>query len=349
MSPSVVLVTGASRFVGGQLAVRLAADPEIDRVLAVDTVPPAPELMRRMRRAEFVRADLRNPLIAKVISTAKVDTVVHASTSAHPPDAGGYRSGRSTIKEMNVIGTMQLLAACQKSTTLTRLIVKSTGAVYGASPLDQAMFTERDEPHVTPASGYAKDAVEVEGYIRGFARRRDDVGVTVLRFANIVGPRVDTVLTRYFSLPLVPTVWGYDGRLQLLHEQDALAVLERATRAGIPGVFNVGGDGVLLVSQAIPPGGPITGSLPGPAGDARGRLLHSAAHNYKAPEQTRFLNFGRVLDTTRLRTEFGYLPRWTTSQAFDDFARGAALRPTVDPRWIATAERGVLSLAGRFR
>jgi UDP-glucose 4-epimerase len=349
MSPSVVLVTGASRFVGGQLAVRLAADPEIDRVLAVDTVPPAPELMRRMRRAEFVRADLRNPLIAKVISTAKVDTVVHASTSAHPPDAGGYRSGRSTIKEMNVIGTMQLLAACQKSTTLTRLIVKSTGAVYGASPLDQAMFTERDEPHVIPASGYAKDAVEVEGYIRGFARRRDDVGVTVLRFANIVGPRVDTVLTRYFSLPLVPTVWGYDGRLQLLHEQDALAVLERATRAGIPGVFNVGGDGVLLVSQAIRRLGRIPVSIPGPAVDAVGRLLHSAALIDYAPEQTRFLNFGRVLDTTRLRTEFGYLPRWTTSQAFDDFARGAALRPTVDPRWIATAERGVLSLAGRFR
>src|SRR6476646_591666 len=225
MSPSVVLVTGASRFVGGQLAVRLAADPEIDRVLAVDTVPPGPELMRRIGRAE-----LRNPLIAKVISTATVDTVVQASTSANPPHAGGYRSGRSTIKEMNVIGTMQLLAAYQKSTTVARLIVKSTGAVYRASPLDQAMFTERDEPHAIPASGYAKDAVEVEGYVRGFARRRDDVDVTVLRFANIIGPRLDTVLTRYFSLPVVPTVLGYDGRLQLLHEQDALAVLERATR-----------------------------------------------------------------------------------------------------------------------
>ncbi|MGH3538321.1 MAG: NAD-dependent epimerase/dehydratase family protein, partial [Pseudonocardiaceae bacterium] len=279
----------------------------------------------------------------------KVDTVVHASTSANPPHAGGYRSGRSTIKEMNVIGTMQLLAACQRSTTVARLIVKSTGAVYGASPLDQAIFTEHDEPHAIPASGYVKDAVEVEGYVRGFARRRDDVDVTVLRFANLIGPRLDTVLSRYFSLPVVPTVLGYDGRLQLLHEQDALAVLERATRAGPPGVFNVGGDGVLLVSQAIRRLGRIPVPIPGPAVAAVGWLLHSAALIDYAPEQTRFLNFGRVLDTTRLRTEFGYLPRWTTSQAFDDFARGAALRPTVDPKWIATAERGVLSLAGRFR
>jgi len=36
--------------------------------------------------------------------------------------------------------------------------------------------------------------------------------------------------------PVVPTVLGYDGRLQLLHEQDALAVLERTTRAGLLGV-----------------------------------------------------------------------------------------------------------------
>ncbi|PZS37175.1 MAG: NAD-dependent dehydratase [Pseudonocardiales bacterium] len=349
MSPSTVLVTGVSRFVGGQLAARLAADPEIGRVLAVDTVPPGPESLRRMGRAEFVRADLRNPLIAKVISAAKVDTVVHASTSANPGESGGYRSGRSTSKETNVIGTMQLLAACQKSATVARLIVKSTSAVYGTGPLDQAVFTEDDEPHAIPASGYAKDAVEIEGYIRGFARRRDDVDVTVLRFANIIGPRVNTVLSRYFSLPVVPTVWGYDGRLQLLHEQDALAVLERATRAGLPGVFNVGGDGILLMSQAIRRLGRIPVPIPRPAVDAVGRLLHSVALVDYAPEQTRFFNFGRVLDTTRLRTEFGFLPRWTTAQAFDDFVRGAALRPTVDPRWIATAEQGVLRLAGRFR
>ncbi|MEO7193400.1 MAG: NAD-dependent epimerase/dehydratase family protein, partial [Pseudonocardiaceae bacterium] len=79
MPPSTVLVTGASRFIGGQLVARFAADATIDRVLAVDTVAPGHELSRRMGRAEFVALDLRGPLIAKVISSAKVDTVVHAS------------------------------------------------------------------------------------------------------------------------------------------------------------------------------------------------------------------------------------------------------------------------------
>jgi UDP-glucose 4-epimerase len=355
MPPSTVLVTGASRFVGGQLAARLAVDSTIDRVLAVDTVPPRQELLRRMGRAEFVRADLRNPLIAKVISTAKVDTVVHASMTANPRGSGesgrsgSGRNGPSAMKEMNVIGTMQLLAACQKSTTVTRLVMKSTGAVYGASALDQAVFTECDEPKWIPTSGYAKDAVEIEGYIRGFARRRQDVDVTVLRFTNIVGPRIDTALSRYFSLPVVPTVLGYDPRVQLLHEEDALAVLERATRERLPGVFNVGGDGVLLLSQAIRRVGRIPAPIPGLAVATAGLLLRSAQFVDCSPEHIRFLTFGRVLDTTRLRTEFGFVPRWTTAQALDDYVRARALRPTIDPKWIATARQCLLGLASRFR
>ena len=349
MSPSTVLVTGASRFVGGQLAARLAADPTIDRVLAVDAVPPRPELLRRLGRAKFVPVDLRSSAIGKVIAGAKVDTVVHASLSATPGSFGGCKNGRSAMKELNVIGTMQLLAACQRSTTVTRLVVKSTAAVYGMSSHDRAVFTERDEPNGLPPSGYAKDAAEVEGYIRGFIRRRADVDVTVLRFTNVIGPRIDTALSRYFRLPMVPTVLGYDGRLQLLHEEDALAVLERATRSRLPGVFNVGGDGVLLVSQAIRRMGAIAVPVPGPAVGTVARLLRGAQLVDYSPEQIKLLNFGRVLDTTRLRAEFGFTPRWTTAQAFDDYVHGRALRPTIDPEWAATAQRCVLGLAARLR
>ena len=126
---------------------------------------------------------------------------------------------------------MQLLAACQKAPSVRRVVLKSTTAVYGASPLDPALFDETMTPNDLPTSGYAKDAAEIEGYLRGFARRRPDVSTTVLRFANLVGPRIDTVVTRYFALPVVPTVLGYDARVQLLHEEDALAVLERAVAA----------------------------------------------------------------------------------------------------------------------
>jgi UDP-glucose 4-epimerase len=334
VAPSVVLVTGVSRFLGGHLAARLGADPSIRRVLGVDTVPPGADLRSRMGRVELVRADIRNPLIAKVIARADVDTVVHAALAPDPSGTWG-----SATREMSVLGTMQLLAACQKAPSVRRVVLESTTAVYGASPLDPALFDETMTPNDLPTSGYARDATEIEGYLRGFARRRADVSTTVLRFASLVGPRIDTVVTRYFGLPVVPTVLGYDARLQLLHEEDALAVLERAVAHDLPGVVNVAADGVLLLSQAIRRAGRVPLPVPPPAVGLVGRGLALARIASFSPEQLRLLDFGRVVDTTRLRTAFGFTPRWTTAQAFDDFVRGRALSPLVGRERVEEAER----------
>src|SRR6195952_5835185 len=198
-----VLITGVARHLGGRLPQILSASPEVEVVVGVDTTAPKADL----GRTEFVRADIRNPIIAKVISTERIDTVVHMNLIATPERAGG----RTAMKEMNVIGTMQLLAACQKAPSVRRVVLKSTTAVYGSSPRDPALFDEAMTPKDLPSGGYAKDAVEIEGYLRGFARRRPDVSVTVLRFANFIGPRIDTVFTRYFALPVVPTVLGSEA------------------------------------------------------------------------------------------------------------------------------------------
>ena len=122
----VVLVTGVCRDLGGRFARLIADDPGVDRVIGVDVVPPRHDL----GNVRFVRADIRNPVIAKVIAAEEVDTVVHLSVIATPSGAGG----RTSMKEINVIGTMQLLAACQKAPGVRRLVVKSSAQVYGSSP-----------------------------------------------------------------------------------------------------------------------------------------------------------------------------------------------------------------------
>src|SRR6476469_6015633 len=208
----VVLVTGVSRDLGRRFARFVAADPAVDRVIGVDVVPPRGDL----GDVSFVRADIRNPVIAKIIAKEDVDTVVHMSVIATPGSAGG----RNTMKELNVIGTMQLLAAAQKAPGLRHLVVKSTSTVYGASSRDPAMFTEGMEPRRAPSSGYAKDVAEIEGYGRRLARRRPDVLLTTLPLANGPGPHVTSPITSYFRLPVVPASLGYDPRLQFVHEHD---------------------------------------------------------------------------------------------------------------------------------
>ena len=324
-----VLITGVARHLGGQLAQILSASPEVEVVVGVDTTAPKADL----GRTEFVRADIRNPIIAKVINTEQIDTVVHMNLIATPERAGG----RTAMKEINVIGSMQLLAACQKAPSVRRLIVKSSTAIYGSSSRDPALFTEDSPPRGAP-SGFAKDAVEVEGYVRGFGRRRPDVSLTMLRFSNFIGPTLESSLTRYLSLPVVPTVLGYDPRIQLCHEDDALEVLRLAALTDRPGVFNVAGEGQLLLSQAIRRAGRLWIAVPPPAVTITGDLLRRAKLVDVSPEQIRFLEHGRVADVTKLRESFGYEAQYTTATAFDDWAASSGLR-VVDPAAVQLVER----------
>jgi UDP-glucose 4-epimerase len=312
----VVLVTGVSRFLGARVADALQADPSVERVIGVDTVPPSMPL----GRTEFVGIDIRTPSIAKVIAAAEVDTVVHLNlvTMTAAP--------RMKAKETNVIGTMQLLAACQRSPAMRKLVVRSSAAVYGSSGHDPAVFTEDDEAVAPPTSGYAKDAVEVEGYVRGLARRRSDLVVSMLRFANFLGPDVDSPLSRYFHMPVAATVLGFDPRLQFVHPDDGVEVLRRMAVEDHPGCFNVAGDGVVLLSQALRRAGRPILRMPTPAVQTLGDLgRRLGGLKGFSPELLRWLTYGRVLDTGRIAAELSWRPKFSSEEAFADFADSQGL------------------------
>jgi UDP-glucose 4-epimerase len=336
---SVVLVTGVSRYLGGLLARRLSADPTVDRVVGVDVIPPAGDI----GDVEFVRADIRNPMIGRVIESSGVDTVVHMNVIATPTFVGG----RTPQKEINVIGTMQLLAACQKSSTVRRLVVKSSAAVYGSTPRDPAMFTEDMSAKRTPSGGFGKDSIEVEGYVRGFARRRPDTEILTLRFANIIGPRIRTSITDYFNLPVIPAPLGFDARMQFVHEDDAIESLVLATTGTATGVVNIAGAGVVTVLQAASIAGRPVVWLPLPAAGFVGGLARRMGLADFSPDQMSFLAFGRGLDTTRMRSVLGFEPRFTSRAAFEDFAH--TLGPAVPAAAIVgDAVSGVAGTATQF-
>ncbi len=323
--PRVVLVTGVSRRLGGRLAWELQADPRVERVIGVDVEPPASFL----GRTEFVRVDIRTPAIATVVESAGVDTVAHVGLVATPGAAGG----RAPMKEINVIGTMQLLAACQRAPTVRRLVARSTTMVYGSSPRMPAVLTEDMEPETLPRRGYAKDAAEVESYLRGLARRRPDVSVTTLRFANFMGPGVDSPLTRYLSLPVVPTVLGFDPRLQFIHEDDGLEALRRMTMEDHPGTFNVSGAGVMMLSQAIRRAGRTPLPVPAQAQQGVGEFLRRLGIIDFSAEQLRLLSHGRVVNSSALAAALGWGPSHSTASAFEAFVTGRGLRrrPPAEP------------------
>ncbi len=334
----IVLVTGVSRYLGGRFARRLSAEPGVEQVIGVDVVPPGHDI----GSAGFVRADIRNPVIGRIIDQAGVDTVVHMSVIATPIGAGG----RISMKEINVIGTMQLLAACQRAPSLRRLVVKSSSGVYGSSPRDPALFSEDLVGQAPPRSGWGKDSVEVESYVRGFSRRRPDVDVVTLRLANLIGPGIRTPMTDYFRLRVIPTMLGFDPRLQFLHEDDALTAHRLATLGEVAGVFNVAGDGVLALSQAAHMAGRPTLPVPAPLGSAVGALYRRTGLADFSAEQMRYLSYGRGLDTTRMRSVLGLEPQYSTRDAFASFVQGRQLHGPLSPDVVQGAEKALSRLFG---
>ena len=230
-----VLITGAGSHLGTLLAQRLEADPEIEHVAGLDTRRPK----RRLERTEWIGIDIRDPRIARVVPRLAIDTLVHNQIVRQP---GPGMSARA-MHDINVIGSLQLLAACERSRTLETIVVRGSAGIYGAEPHAPQFFGEEMTRLFPLRTRFQRDVAEIEDYFATFARRHETVCCTMLRYQPGIGPSVDTQVSRYLSQPACPTYLGFDPRIQLVHEDDALEALVAAVRTPVRGPVNVAGEG----------------------------------------------------------------------------------------------------------
>jgi UDP-glucose 4-epimerase len=247
-----ILVTGLSTYWGGRLAQALEGFEHVEAIIGVDSREPT----RELERTEFVKVSNQHSLIQRIVRAAEIDTVIDTRLIVN-----SITASPRAAHENNVIGTMNILAACTGADSPVRKVVfKSSTHYYGAEQDDPAFFTEEMRRPHSPRTVVERDIVEAESAVEDFSRKNPDVCVTVLRCANVLGPDVDTGFTRMFSLPVVPIVFGFDPRLQFVHEDDVVHALEHAAFHSAPGVYNVAGDGVLALSEVTS----LVGKLPLP-------------------------------------------------------------------------------------
>lgn len=309
----VVLVTGVSRDLGARLARSLATDGH-HKVVGVDLTPPR----RDLGAVTFIRADLRGPALAGVLSRHKVEAVVHCGLLIDELVASPVAA-----KEANILGTMQLVAACQHAPAVKHVVLRSSGQVYGSSPLDPARYAEDTVPRQPPRSGPAKDALEMESFVTGLAHRRQDIAVTILRLGNVLGAHVDSTLTRWLALPIVPRPLGFNARLQFVHPADAVRALQTVVERELPGTFNVAAEDPVTLTQVLRilgrPGLGLAGNSPALLG-----LGRKAKFIQFTPEQVRAVTWGRLLDIERFRAAADFTPHYSSRRAIEEFATFAA-------------------------
>jgi len=239
-------------------------------------------------------------------------------------------SGRS-LNEVNVIGTMNLLAAAgAPDSSVRHLVVKSSTLVYGASHRDPNWFREEMPRMRSARTRVERSLLEVESYLRDFAQDSPQVSVAVLRMANVLGTDIVTPLSKALSLPVVPSIFGFDPLLQFVEEDDVVRSLEFAMRAGISGFYNVAGDGRLPWSEVVTTVGKPRGPLP-PLFTGLCTTPLTRLGMVELPEEViDLLRYGRGVDTSRLK-QAGFEYRYTSAGAVESFLKGHRLRQVTGP------------------
>jgi UDP-glucose 4-epimerase len=332
-----VVVTGIASHWGTELARRLERDQGIDYIAGIDTRPPSADL----ERTDFIEADLRSPLLSRLLPSTEADTVVHCGILWYPEPGKPARA----LHEINVIGTLQLLAACERTPTLERVVVRGSAAIYGCEPAAPSFFTEELARKVPLRTRFQRDISELEEYFANFARRHPRLTCCMLRYQPEIGSELETPLVRYLKLPVVPTQLGYDPRLQLLHSDDATGALEAAVRNPVRGAVNVAPSGSISLSRLLRlarrPALPLPHPLFGPAMERVGRRLGVGT---LLGDAVRMLRYGRGVDNRRLRSEVGYEPQFDVVDAVRDFAaktEGRRIGPSLHAGDLAGRLAGV--------
>jgi UDP-glucose 4-epimerase len=321
-----ILVTGLSTYWGGRLAQALEPFPEIEAIIAVDNEEPSVEL----ERTEYVKVGAQHALLRRVVEAARIDTVVDTRLVVD-----SATTSPSKAHENNVIGTMNILAACGGPRSPVRKVVfKSSAHFYGAEQDDPAFFDETmGRPH-PPRAPIERDIVEAEASLNEFAEQNPETSVTILRFANVLGPSVRTSHIQLFSLPAVPMILGFDPRYQFVHEDDVVHALEHAVRNEVPGTYNVAADGVLALSEVAGLlGKPYAPVLP-PWGTGLAAALLSRVGLKIPPEMQSQLRYGRGVDNRRYRAtgfRYGYTSRETVIALAEHMRLHPLLRGAGEP------------------
>ncbi len=307
-----VLVTGVARWWGALTVQRLVEDPDVAEVIGIDIREPRYDL----GRADYLKLDIRHSLIGKLVRAVGIDTVIHTLTRIDSFDMDPARA-----HEMNVIGTLNLLAGCAgDGSPVRRFVLKSSGHVYGSRADLPHNLREDHRLDSNSQHQFVRDIVEVESYVSDFAARNPDITILRLRFANSLNPDEPQPLARYLDLEVVPTVIGHDPSLQLIHRDDCIEAIVLAARRGPAGAYNIAAPGVVPLSALLDRGGKLHAPVLPPVGLGLAAFaIRRAGIAFLSPQLLDLLRWGRSLSTARAARALGFRAARDTSAAYEEF------------------------------
>ena len=318
---TIVAITGATGIFGKALCARLQDDPAVDKIVGVARRPFDPSeygwTKMSFRSADVLQPDQLDEAFAGA------DVVVHLAFTVL--DRGMHPE---QVRLVNVEGSANVFAAAIRA-GIQRIVYASSIAAYGAWPDNPVPIPESHPRRGNPGFYYAEHKAEVEGLLDQFESNHPDIEVVRIRPCIVVGPNsvdlfrgpLPTPMAGVFLSRLLPKVLPDPGLapMQFVHEDDVADVFARAiTKSGVSGAYNLAGGGTMEAMDLAKAIGGVR--LPVPAALAK-RLVDVAYRARISPTGSAWIDMAShpvIVDTTRARSELGWVPKYDTRTALED-------------------------------
>ncbi|NHC13287.1 NAD-dependent epimerase/dehydratase family protein [Motilibacter deserti] len=312
-----VAVTGAAAGVGRQVAGLLVAHPDVAQVVALDDrTGDQPGLHGATSRL----VDVRSPSLVDALAGVDVLVALQPEPAVAGDDEAGLDGPHAPHDYARAAAAVLTAAA---ASGVRRVVLVTSAMVYGALP-DNPVPLDEDAPlRALPDSAVVGDLLEVEALADRSRAARPSLEVTVVRPAPLVGPGVESALTRHFEAPRLLVVRGTRPRWQFCHVDDLASALVLAALGRVEGAVTVGCEGWLEQERVEQLSGLRRIELPATLAFGTAERLHRFGVVHESAADLAYVVHPWVVPSTRLLAA-GWRPAYDNETALGQLLEQAS-------------------------
>ncbi|MBL7665447.1 MAG: SDR family oxidoreductase [Bacteriovoracaceae bacterium] len=313
-----ILITGAAGFIGTSLVKMLIQkDMPFKSVIGTDVRPQIPITHHKYH---FIHLDICDPDLGQFFKKHQITHVVHLASIVTP----GKKSNREFEYKVDVLGTQNVLKACVEN-NVQQIILTSSGAAYGYHADNPDWLSENDAIRGNYEFPYSHHKKLVEEELVRYQKSSPQLKQLILRPGTILGEKVNNQITDLFKKKVIIGIKGSKSPFVFIWDEDVVEIIYQGLIQEKAGAYNLAGDGCvslkeissLLKKNYLP--------IPATALKFALSVLKKFHLTQYGPEQINFLQFRPVLDNKKLKTEFGFTPRFSSKECFLEYQKHSSL------------------------
>ena len=306
-----VFITGVSGYFGSKLVEHLGSKEDVGEIIGIDIAQPK----RPSAKLTFIHHDVRSDMYP-LLKDRDIDWAIHAAYILPPIHNKGL------MEDININGTKNFLSSCLKA-GIPQLLQCSSTTAYGFYPDNDMPLTEESPLRGNADFTYAKNKRELEAVCLRFQQDHPEVSLIVIRPCFVAGPGFDNPLARHLCKKICILPWEGE-QFQYIHEDDLVEIMYLLLKNEKTGVYNLAADGTMTFDEMLRILGGWPLKIPVWLLWPMNNLMWFLRVTFMTEFPSSSLNLIRypwIASNDKVKRELGYEFKYTTREAFKDFAR----------------------------